>query len=300
MSHRPPSSLRDSQAAGGSSLRESERETDLEPQGLRQLVPPPRGPQPDPARRTTAIDPDPRGREGFWRRIREDRDPRRGATTGCVLREPYPTASIQGRAHLGSRPRQECNWPTRRLAGNLRAGGTSAGTPPQRAGGCGRRVPVLRAVSTRRRAGGKLAFERGTPPIHILFGYLEIGEVAPVVENTCQDRPWTATHPHVKVSDGRKNNTLYIAAKASRLAPGRPDAGLLRYSEETRLTKAGEPPSTWRLPSCFASQTGKPSYHAVEARGQESQTTQSPFERSVEGRSSCSKPMRRSGGGRRG
>jgi hypothetical protein len=47
------------------------------------------------------------------------------------------------------------------------------------------------------------------------------------------------------------HNTIYAAASASSLVPGAPGAAVLRYSPKSLLTKPGNPPSVWSLPSCF-------------------------------------------------
>jgi Nucleotide modification associated domain 3 len=115
-------------------------------------------------------------------------------------------------------------------------------------------------------SGGQLRWARGAPMLHILFGYLEIGEVRHVgsLEDVA-DMPWAAGHPHVRVWQ-RPFNTLYIAAAESALAPQRPGAGLFRFSARTRLTKLGESASIWQLPAAFAGCAEHLSYHLKASR----------------------------------
>jgi hypothetical protein len=108
---------------------------------------------------------------------------------------------------------------------------------------------------------GQLRWTSRAPRVHVLFGYLEIGEIRHIGSPAdVADLPWAATHPHVKVWD-RPGNTLYIAAARSALAPGWPGAGLFRFSPATQLTQPGAAASTWQLPAAFAGCAQHLSYH---------------------------------------
>ncbi len=105
---------------------------------------------------------------------------------------------------------------------------------------------------------GRWKYKNGAPDIHVLFGWLEIDEVLPVVRerDCCLNRyPWIETHPHVAnpshYSDVR--NTLYIAAPSSRLlGPSRAGGGrFTKYTDSLCLTKSGSSRSYWSLPDWF-------------------------------------------------
>lgn len=102
---------------------------------------------------------------------------------------------------------------------------------------------------------GALHWARPSPRVHAIFGYLEVGEVVRIASADDAERlvtrlPWIAQHPHVW-DWSRKSNTLYVSADRSTLVPGRPGAGLLRWSSSVRLSKPGAGPSIWQLPFCF-------------------------------------------------
>ena len=60
-----------------------------------------------------------------------------------------------------------------------------------------------------RRSGGQLQFVSGAPDLHVIWGWLQIEEVAPVASSYSQ--PWMRYHPHVAAADHRANNTLYVS-----------------------------------------------------------------------------------------
>lgn len=113
---------------------------------------------------------------------------------------------------------------------------------------------------------GQLRWERAAPRVHAMFGFLEIGDVVPVSSAEDASRlPWAADHPHICVWQ-RPGNTLYVGAAASALAPGQPGAGLLTFSDATRLTRPGATTSVWHLPTAFAAHRGQLTYHTRYSR----------------------------------
>ncbi|MEA5053248.1 MAG: hypothetical protein VB093_07380 [Propionicimonas sp.] len=68
------------------------------------------------------------------------------------------------------------------------------------------------------------------PAQHIVFGYLQVGEV--VQGEHVRDFPW---HPHAENPDPLPNNTLYLAA-GHLMTTGLPGAGVLDYREDRVLT----------------------------------------------------------------
>ena len=113
---------------------------------------------------------------------------------------------------------------------------------------------------------GRLRWAPSAPLLHVLFGYLEIGEIRHISSpQDVADMPWAASHPHVRVWQ-RPGNTVYIAAVRPALAPGRPGAGLFSFSATTQLTKPGATTSTWQLPAAVASCAQHLSYHMKASR----------------------------------
>jgi hypothetical protein len=111
----------------------------------------------------------------------------------------------------------------------------------------------------------------------VLFGWLEIGDIRPIVEarEQCLQRyPWIEDHPHVATpthyTDPR--NVLYIAAARSLYSsPSSVGGGTFsRFSEGLRLTKQGATRSVWSLPEWFRPTDDKEalSYHGNLSRWQ--------------------------------
>jgi hypothetical protein len=105
---------------------------------------------------------------------------------------------------------------------------------------------------------GKYCFSKGGPNIHVIFGYLRVGEILPISPDAVPT--WTANHPHLYGNRG-KRNVLFVAADRLQL-PGAPDlpgaAAFPKYSEALRLTAPGMSRSCWRLPRWFYPEQGVP------------------------------------------
>lgn len=110
-----------------------------------------------------------------------------------------------------------------------------------------------------------LRYVRGAPNLHVLFGWLQVGEVLALG----QDRPpgWADRHPHV-VQPQRTHNTLYVASDELRIdgrGTGLAGAGTFdHYSPALRLTQEGERlRSRWSLPGWMLPVSGEPclGYH---------------------------------------
>ena len=126
------------------------------------------------------------------------------------------------------------------------------------------------AVSTER----GWRYVTSAPDLHVIFGWLEVGDVLPVVverERCLSQYPWIANHPHVR--DPRsywdKRNTLYIGSERSRFRSGCTGGGRFRaFSERLRLTKRDRSRGVWTLPGWFMPEEGRTplSYHGNLAR----------------------------------
>ncbi|MCP3713073.1 hypothetical protein M3I54_40395 [Paraburkholderia sp. CNPSo 3274] len=108
------------------------------------------------------------------------------------------------------------------------------------------------------------------PNLHVIFGWLEVAEVLPIVTQRaeCLSRhPWIAAHPHVAKPDHYNSplNHLYIAGTASRYAPHSVFAAgrFTKFNDLLRLSAEGYTRTVWRLPGWFMPGNARPplSYH---------------------------------------
>jgi hypothetical protein len=127
------------------------------------------------------------------------------------------------------------------------------------------------------RHGVTLRFVPGAPDLHIIYGWLQIGDVIEL--GTRPARPgrsvgpaWSHYHPHYYGTRG-SNNVLYVAAPTLVLDgvdTGLPGAGRCDgFHHKFRLTAEGSKlRGIWRLPEWFdPSRSSKPlSYHASRER----------------------------------
>ena len=123
---------------------------------------------------------------------------------------------------------------------------------------------------------GKPRFVRNEPNLHVLYGYLEIGDII----NTTKDEipTWLNYHPHAKSKERRidPTNTIYIAANYLTGSKIR-GAGTLKFNEDLVLTKKGYSRSKWNLGDVFkkvkisyhSNTSWKDSYFQSVAKGQE-------------------------------
>ena len=114
----------------------------------------------------------------------------------------------------------------------------------------------------------------GAPDLHLLYGWLEVAEVLPIVsgrEQCLRRHPWIADHPHVANPAHYRgaDNVLYVGRERSALAAGGPGGGVFtHYTGALRLTAEGASRSVWALPEWFHPATGLAplSYHGNPAR----------------------------------
>ena len=108
---------------------------------------------------------------------------------------------------------------------------------------------------------GRWCFVKGAPRQHILWGWLQIGEIHKVDELAKDELPWTCYHPHRHLSrDKDPTNTLYIASCGLHLGDGSIAQGAgcyLKFHERLVLTNPnGSGVTDWRLPRCFYPDNG--------------------------------------------
>ena len=108
---------------------------------------------------------------------------------------------------------------------------------------------------------GRWCFVRDAPKQHILWGWLQIGEIHKVDDLAKDELPWTCYHPHRHLSrDKDPTNTLYIASCGLNLGGGPIAQGagcFLKSHERLVLTNPnGSGVTDWRLPRCFYPDNG--------------------------------------------
>lgn len=106
---------------------------------------------------------------------------------------------------------------------------------------------------------GKLRFVPDAPDLHIIYGYLQIGEIIKNYSSIAKKYHW---HPHAANDFIHKvNNTLYIPTKKLSLNNMQKGYGLLKYNPKLVLTKEGHPQYQWNLPSFFNQKDVTITYH---------------------------------------
>lgn len=124
---------------------------------------------------------------------------------------------------------------------------------------------------------GRWRYVRGSPHLHVLFGWLEVGDKLAVVsdrQGSLASHPWIADHPHVANPGHYDNprNTLYVASERSRFNPSALGGGMFpRFSKSLQLTSPGESRTAWTLPEWFYPEGRTPlSYHGDPSRWERS------------------------------
>lgn len=86
-----------------------------------------------------------------------------------------------------------------------------------------------------------LQYEKNTPDLHIIYGYLQIDKIFHPSTNV-EITTWLKYHPHVSNfhSLNKPNNTIYIAKKQLNWNKNIEGRGTLKYNVNLILTKKGE------------------------------------------------------------
>ena len=111
---------------------------------------------------------------------------------------------------------------------------------------------------------GKWRYAPGCLNAHVLFGWLEVGQIIDLDLEAPPD--WAIGHPHCQSAFtwNSGGNALFVAAEQSSCWPGKPGAGVFPFHESLILTAPGSPRrSDWWLPDCLFEESGscKLSYH---------------------------------------
>ncbi len=113
---------------------------------------------------------------------------------------------------------------------------------------------------------GRFCFVPNAPDLHMLFGWLEVGEVWRVQKDDCQIPDWAASHPHVTERyEPIQRNTIYVAVGNGVTY----NAGTFHsFADQLVLTEPGRSRSRWRLPKWFypSDRRSMLSYHGNRKR----------------------------------
>jgi Nucleotide modification associated domain 3 len=135
--------------------------------------------------------------------------------------------------------------------------------------GCGDLFLFFGCFRRAEQVGGVFRFVRNAPKLHVIFGWLQVGQVARATTGLLAEIPWANGHPHLAAPDRYKNNTLYFASRRlSSVGLAARGAGTFdRIRPELILTNANSNCSVWRLPRWFGP-NGRAalSYHSRAAR----------------------------------
>ncbi len=80
-------------------------------------------------------------------------------------------------------------------------------------GGVGDLFLFFGAFRRAERYGKTCRFARSAPKLHIIFGWLQVGEVHAVTNRLAKEIPWARRHPHLAAAERHKNDTVYIASE---------------------------------------------------------------------------------------
>ena len=123
---------------------------------------------------------------------------------------------------------------------------------------------------------GQIRFVPKAPDLHIIYGYLEVGEI--LNTKTSSIPKWLSSHPHMaKTYRGSTNNTIYLSTEKLSWDNSREGSGVFRNIDDLVLTKPGNSRSCWALPDYFkeahisyhSKSNWKKGYFQSAAKGQE-------------------------------
>ena len=106
---------------------------------------------------------------------------------------------------------------------------------------------------------GEYKYERKCNPKHIIWGYLQIGEI--LNNPTKEQHSYLGTHPHLDRNS--KSNTIFVAKDILSFDKDKSGASTLKYKPELVLTKEGLSRTRWKLPDFL--KDIKISYHSKDS-----------------------------------
>lgn len=108
---------------------------------------------------------------------------------------------------------------------------------------------------------GKLRYLHGSPDLHVIYGYFQIGELY----NNGDTLPlYVQDHSHANLKHQKKKvNCIYVASDKLSFNESRKGADVFKYNQNLVLTKNGMSRSKWELPDFFKEL--KISYHNINS-----------------------------------
>jgi hypothetical protein len=95
---------------------------------------------------------------------------------------------------------------------------------------------------------GRFRFKPRERNLHMLYGWLEVGDMWRVDKEKSRIPVWAAEHPHVTAKNYHTNNMIYVAAGTGSTY----NAGTFRsFDNDLVLTEPSQSRSRWRLPKWF-------------------------------------------------
>jgi len=96
---------------------------------------------------------------------------------------------------------------------------------------------------------GKLQYKRNAPNIHLIYGYMEVGEIIRAGNEVPE---WLLAHPHaMRIKHGSIKDAIFLPKDKLSFAPEQPGSSMLDYRPELVLTAPGMSRSKWKLPDFF-------------------------------------------------
>ena len=121
---------------------------------------------------------------------------------------------------------------------------------------------------------GKLRFVRGAPNIHVLYGYLQVGDI-----KKKEDTKQIYWHPHAFYEEKKNELNAIFLPTEKLLDTDFSGSGVFKYSKSLVLTKEGykDNRTRWKLPQCLvgknisyhSNDSYKDGYFQSVAKGQE-------------------------------
>lgn len=106
---------------------------------------------------------------------------------------------------------------------------------------------------------GLLKYERNSAKVHLIFGYLQIGEIYKDFQTIRDKFPY---HPHSQKRYGSdKNNCVYKAKERLSFSKDLKGAGCFKFNDDLVLTKKGFSISKWELQDFFKDNKVNMTYH---------------------------------------
>jgi len=97
---------------------------------------------------------------------------------------------------------------------------------------------------------GKLIYKRGAKELHVIYGYMQIGEI---IDPKSDVPEWLKDHPHIGDKKNRKEekNAIFLPTAKLSFMPNVNGCGLLNFRKDRVLTKDGMSRGKWDLPEFF-------------------------------------------------